>query len=109
LNIVENIKYRLKKPTSFVDVVEEMRKLTKTMRERNELLIAKTVQDLTWEVNAAKDKIIDAFKDELRNYKKVSRTCRDPNNKLKRRRMPRRLMSTMASKAARRPTSNVET
>jgi hypothetical protein len=49
-----------------------MRKLTKTMRERNELLMAKTVQDLTWEVNAAKDKIIDAFKDELRNSKKVN-------------------------------------
>jgi glycosyltransferase involved in cell wall biosynthesis len=62
---------RSKKPTSFVDVVEEMRKLHKTMRERNELLMAKSVQDLTWEVNAAKDKIIEAFKDELRNSNKV--------------------------------------
>lgn len=64
----------MKKPASIVNVVEEVRKLTKTIGERNELLMAKTVQDLIWEVNAAKDKIIEAFKDELRNSNKVNYT-----------------------------------
>lgn len=68
----------MKKPTSFVDVVEEMRKLTKVIRERNELLIAKAVQDLTWEVNAAKDKIIESVRDELRKPSKVSAPNQSP-------------------------------
>ena len=81
------------------------------MRERNELLMAKTVQDLTWEVNAAKDKIIEAFKDELRNSKKVKKnnTCQDAKYQIKKRRMSCRVKSTTASRATRRPTSNVET
>jgi hypothetical protein len=54
--------------------LDEIRKQTKITRERNELLIAKTAQDMIWEVNAAKDKIIDTLKEELQNSKNVSIT-----------------------------------
>jgi len=62
-----------RKPVSTFDVLEEVRKQTKIIRERNELLVIKSVQDLAWEINTARDKIIEVVRKEMRTAQKVGK------------------------------------